>query len=160
MVERRIYLETHGCTMNRADSEAMLRILKESGFERTNFPEEADLIVLNTCNVKQPTEQRMLSRARALSLLNKPLIITGCMAATQPALLRRYADALIGPKSIGVIADVAKEVLKGKRGKEVFEDLSLNKAEIGRVPLSQGFSGYTCGRRMSRTMHLLYNQIC
>ena len=137
MVERRIYLETHGCTMNRADSEAMLRILKESGFERTNFPEEADLIVLNTCNVKQPTEQRMLSRARALSLLNKPLIITGCMAATQPALLRRYADALIGPKSIGVIADVAKEVLKGKRGKEVFEDLSLNKAEIGRVPLSK-----------------------
>ncbi|RLG48728.1 MAG: hypothetical protein DRN92_00400 [Thermoproteota archaeon] len=137
MVERRIYLETHGCTMNRADSEAMLRILKESGFERTNFPEEADLIILNTCNVKQPTEQRMLSRTRALSLLNKPLIITGCMAATQPALLRRYAAALIGPKSIGVIADVAKKVLEGKKGIEVVEDLSLNKAEMGRIPLSK-----------------------
>ncbi len=137
MVKRKIYLETHGCTMNRADSEAILKILKESGFERTNFPEEADVIVLNTCNVKQPTEQRMLNRARALSLLNKPLIIAGCMAATQPALLRRYSAALIGPKSIGAIADVAEKVLEGKRGIEVVEDLSLNKAEMGRIPLSK-----------------------
>ena len=137
MVERRIYLETHGCTMNRADSEAMLRILKESGFERTNFPEEADLIILNTCNVKQPTEQRMLSRTRALSLLNKPLIITGCMAATQPALLRRYAAALIGPKSIEVIGNVAKKVLKGKRSIEVVEDLSSDKAKMERIPFSK-----------------------
>ena len=137
MVKPKIYLETHGCTMNRADSEAIFRILKESNFEITSSPEEADLLILNTCNVKQPTEQRMLSRAKTLSLLNKPLIIAGCMAATQPALIRRYAAALIGPKSISIISNVAKEVLEGKRGIEIVEDLSINKAEMKRVPFSK-----------------------
>jgi len=137
MANLKIYLETHGCTMNRADSEAILQILVEAGFKPVFSPDEADVLLLNTCNVKQPTEQRMLSRARALSALNKPLIITGCMAATQPALLRKYASALVGPKSIGIIADVVRRVLGGERGIEIVEDLSLNKASMKRTSFSR-----------------------
>jgi len=137
MVELKVYLETHGCTMNKSDSEIILRILHDSGFKITSSPEKADLIILNTCNVKQPTEQRMLNRAKRLASLNKPLIIAGCMAATQPALIRRYAAALIGPKSIGAISDVIKRVLSGESGIEMMDEFPLNKVEVKRLPLSK-----------------------
>ncbi|MGB9631488.1 MAG: hypothetical protein ACPL09_05895, partial [Candidatus Methanodesulfokora sp.] len=60
----RIYIETHGCTMNASDSEIMAGILRKAGHVIVDDPENADLIILNTCNVKLPTEQRMIHRAK------------------------------------------------------------------------------------------------
>jgi len=58
----------------------MQRLFKESGHTITNNPRDADLIVVNTCIVKQPTETKMLYRIEQLKKLGKPVIVTGCMA--------------------------------------------------------------------------------
>lgn len=124
----RIYIETHGCTMNMSDSEIMAGLLRKAGHIMVDNPEDADLIILNTCNVKLPTEQRMVHRARELSSI-RPLIIAGCMAKTQPERLREYAVALLGPKSIHLI----DRVVSGGRADE---EADLMKVSMPRVRFS------------------------
>ena len=138
----RIYIETHGCTMNVSDSEIMAGILRRAGHVIVDNPEDADLIILNTCNVKLPTEQRMIHRAKELSSI-RPLIIAGCMAKTQPEKLRKYATALLGPKSIHLIDRVVS-------GEKVEEEVNLVKVSMPRerfssvtavVPIAEGCLG-------------------
>ncbi len=145
----KVYIETHGCSMNKSDSEIMAGLLLSAGFEVVDSEEEADVIVLNTCNVKGSTEQRMIHRAKKLSSLKKPLVIAGCMAKTQPDLLSRYSKVLIGPKSIDKIVDAVMHALRG----EPFvarEDRELIKVSMPRlrmdkvtsvIPVSEGCLG-------------------
>ena len=123
--------------MNKSDSEIMAGLLDEEGFKRTTSPETADVIILNTCNVKKPTEHKMLHRAHKLSSLEKPLIIAGCMAKSQTDSLRSYASALIGPKSIGKIVEVVRLVLGGGDGIELIRGGSIQKALLPRVSHSR-----------------------
>ena len=109
----KVYIETHGCSMNKSDSEIMAGLLLSAGFEIVDSEEEADVIILNTCNVKGSTEQRMIHRAKKLSAL-KPLVIAGCMAKTQPDLLSKYSKVLVGPKSIDRIVDAVLCALRGE----------------------------------------------
>ncbi len=81
------YVATYGCSLNRADGEQLKGFLagRGAGFARA---EDADLLVINTCAVKQVTEQRMLSRIRKLSELaertGKKLVVTGCLPKVSP----------------------------------------------------------------------------
>ncbi len=145
----KVYIETHGCSMNRSDSEIMAGLLLSAGFEIVNSEEEADVIILNTCNVKGSTEQRMIHRAKKLSLLKKPLIVAGCMAKTQPYLLNRYSKVLIGPKSIDKIVDAVAHALRGEEF-VLLEDGELIKVSMPRlrmdrvtsvIPVSEGCLG-------------------
>ena len=54
-------MDTYGCTFNQADSEIIAALLMDEGAEILNSPEEADLIIINTCYVKQPTEQKIIN---------------------------------------------------------------------------------------------------
>ena len=82
---KRAYLETYGCQMNKLDSELAEQALAEAGFERADDPAEADLIVLNTCSVREHAEHRVVSRLGRLKPggpLRKPgsvLALVGCM---------------------------------------------------------------------------------
>ncbi|MGC8932117.1 MAG: tRNA (N(6)-L-threonylcarbamoyladenosine(37)-C(2))-methylthiotransferase [Candidatus Methanodesulfokora sp.] len=164
----RIYIETHGCTMNASDSEIMAGILRKAGHVIVDDPENADLIILNTCNVKLPTEQRMIHRAKELSSI-RPLIISGCMAKTQPEKLRKYAIALLGPKSIHLI----DRVVSGERAEE---EVNLVKVSMPRerlssvtaiVPIAEGCLGncsycitrFARGRLFSYPMDLIVDAV-
>ncbi len=123
--------------MNRSDSQIMDSLLRRAGWKRASRPEDANVIILNTCNVKMPTEQRMIHRAKVLSRI-APLVAAGCMAKSQPELLRSYAKALVAPRAITHIVEAAYSALKGTRA-EFLNWETPNKAEFNREPT--GFIG-------------------
>ncbi|MEM0333189.1 MAG: tRNA (N(6)-L-threonylcarbamoyladenosine(37)-C(2))-methylthiotransferase [Candidatus Aenigmatarchaeota archaeon] len=113
----KVYIETYGCSANRSDSEIMMALLKKEGFEIVESPEFSDINIINTCIVKTPTANRMLSRISFLYNLAKPLIIAGCMSkAEREQLEKKFPKAsLISPEAIDKIVDVAKMTLDGKK---------------------------------------------
>lgn len=104
---RRVYVETYGCQMNLADSEVVTSILSAAGFSITDRPEEADVVLINTCAVREHAEERVLGRAAQLSGLRRErphlvLGILGCMAQRLADRLPQRApgvDLVMGPDS-------------------------------------------------------------
>src|SRR5262249_32170654 len=66
-VDRRLYLETYGCQMNVADSDLLSGLLGGRGYRRVASPADADIIMINTCAVRERAEERVYARARELS---------------------------------------------------------------------------------------------
>jgi tRNA-2-methylthio-N6-dimethylallyladenosine synthase len=117
---RRIYMETYGCQMNVADSELMLGQLRRAGFERTEEPGDADVILLNTCAIREHAEQRIYGRLGELSRhkVRRPgvvLGVAGCMAQhLRDRLIERVpmVDLVIGPdgyRELPSLVDQARE---------------------------------------------------
>lgn len=79
--DRRVYIETYGCTYNHADTLKLREILKRQGCVFVSDPAEADAVVINTCTVIGWTERHMLRRIRACA--GRPLYVTGCMPVVQ-----------------------------------------------------------------------------
>ena len=79
----KVYLEIYGCTANKSDASLIKGILKDNNHEIVEKIDDADFIVLLTCTVIDTTEQRMLSRLRALKNTGKKVIVAGCMASIQ-----------------------------------------------------------------------------
>lgn len=82
---QKVYIETYGCQMNVADSEVVSAILLEQQYELTETPAEADLILVNTCSIRDNAEKKVKSRVKALGSINKPegkriIGVIGCMA--------------------------------------------------------------------------------
>jgi tRNA-2-methylthio-N6-dimethylallyladenosine synthase len=102
---RRVFLETYGCQMNVADSELLTTILRKEGFERTADPAAADVLLLNTCAIRERAEDRVLGRLTELLQYKaaRPSVqlgLLGCLATHQrEALLDRapYLDLIVGP---------------------------------------------------------------
>ena len=61
MINMKFYIETFGCTFNQADSQIMVGLLEEQGIKSVKSIEQADIIILNTCYVKLPTEQKIIN---------------------------------------------------------------------------------------------------
>jgi tRNA-2-methylthio-N6-dimethylallyladenosine synthase len=59
---RNVYIETYGCQMNMADTEIVLSIMRDAGFTRTNLLTHADVVLVNTCAVRDNAEQRIIGR--------------------------------------------------------------------------------------------------
>src|SRR5206468_5552965 len=80
---RRVYIETYGCQMNVSDSELMFGVLGRDGYVRTDDPAVADVLLINTCAVRDHAEQRVLGRMGELKRYKRPgdvLGVVGCMA--------------------------------------------------------------------------------
>jgi len=105
---RHLYIETFGCQMNERDSEIMAQLMATEGYLETAAPEQADLIVVNTCSIRGKAEQKamsLLGRYRKLKKRNPNLVVavTGCMAQQEgTALLERmgHLDLVVGPQEI------------------------------------------------------------
>jgi tRNA-2-methylthio-N6-dimethylallyladenosine synthase len=100
---KRVYIETYGCQMNVADSELMLGILSREGYLRATEPADADIMLVNTCAVRDNAEQRVIGRLGELQRFKRPdglLGVVGCMAQRLgPALLTQVprVDLVVGP---------------------------------------------------------------
>jgi tRNA-2-methylthio-N6-dimethylallyladenosine synthase len=100
-----VYLETYGCQMNVADSELVTAVLRRAGYGSATRPEEADVILLNTCAIRDHAEERVLVRLRELAQLKSrrpevKLGLLGCMAQHNRAALvekASYLDIVAGP---------------------------------------------------------------
>src|SRR5271170_6604922 len=95
----RVYLETYGCQMNVADSQTVSAVLRRAGYASASRPEDADVILLNTCAIREHAEERVLGRLSDLARLKaaRPelkLGLLGCMAQHNRARLIEQAPWL------------------------------------------------------------------
>jgi tRNA-2-methylthio-N6-dimethylallyladenosine synthase len=102
---RKAYVETYGCQMNVSDSELMQGILAAEGYEIASSPEEADVVLVNTCAIREHAEQRVIGRVGQLNRIKRDrpdlvIGVTGCMAQRLgESILERapYVDLVMGP---------------------------------------------------------------
>jgi tRNA-2-methylthio-N6-dimethylallyladenosine synthase len=110
---RKVFVHTFGCQMNESDSERMLELLGRLAFSRAATPDDADLILLNTCAVREKAEQKLLSalgRYREVKSRRGALIaVSGCVAQQEKErLLKRvpYVDFVFGPDNIARLPEM------------------------------------------------------
>jgi len=123
----RVYIETYGCQMNVSDSELMFGVLAREGYVRTEDPAEADVLLVNTCAVREHAEQRVLGRMGELKRYKRPggaavLGVVGCMAQRLgPKLLERVpqVDLVIGPDGYRGLPELIARARDGERAAEV-----------------------------------------
>src|SRR6266480_3571273 len=113
-----LFIETVGCQMNVLDSELVVGSLRRHGYELTETPADADLILFNTCSVRQHAEDKIysaLGRVRALKRRHPERVVgvLGCMAQKDQELVRRRAphvDIVCGPGQLGQLPELIAEV--------------------------------------------------
>lgn len=142
----RVYMETFGCQMNEADTALVLGQLAADGWARVHSPADADLILINTCAVREKAEDRVYGRTTQLlehRVKNPDLVIgiTGCMAEHLREKLETRAPHIrlvAGPDSYRDIATLARRALAGERA----VDVELDKSEV-----YEGLDGEITGPR-------------
>ncbi|MBU1720135.1 MAG: tRNA (N6-isopentenyl adenosine(37)-C2)-methylthiotransferase MiaB [Bacteroidetes bacterium] len=117
---QKVYIETYGCQMNFSDSEIVASVLLENGFENTNEISGADLILVNTCSIREHAEQRVINRMREIVSMkkkNKGLLVgvIGCMASRlQEELVRNHGVNLVaGPDSYRFLPELIAAATAG-----------------------------------------------
>jgi tRNA-2-methylthio-N6-dimethylallyladenosine synthase len=130
--QARVWLETYGCQMNVADSQLVTAVLRRAGYVAANKPEEADVILLNTCAIREHAEERVIGRLGDLARLKQvrpevKLGLLGCMAQHNRAALIEKApwlDLVAGPDAYRRLPEML-----GDGGFDPAVDVRLNRAE-------------------------------
>jgi tRNA-2-methylthio-N6-dimethylallyladenosine synthase len=120
-VTKRVYIETYGCQMNVADTELMLGVLARDGYEPVDTPDIADVMLVNTCAVRDNAELRVAGRVGELQKFKRPgdvLGVVGCMAQRLgPALLAQAprVDLVVGPDGYRNLSMLLAQASAGHR---------------------------------------------
>ncbi|MBA2706785.1 MAG: tRNA (N6-isopentenyl adenosine(37)-C2)-methylthiotransferase MiaB [Gemmatimonadaceae bacterium] len=124
-----VYIETYGCQMNVSDSELMLGKLAASGYDQVDVPETADVILVNTCAIREHAEQRVMGRLGEMKSRMKDdaiLGVTGCMAQRLgPQLLSRarHVSLVLGPDGYRSLPLMLENARRGIRASATDFDL-------------------------------------
>ena len=123
--EKTFYIKTYGCQMNEHDSENMMAILKEHGMRQVEDYEDADLIMLNTCSIRENAHNKvfgMLGRIKHLKGIKKDIVVglTGCMAQEEVVaneILNKYKwmDFVLGTHNIHKLPEIVAESFKERK---------------------------------------------
>jgi tRNA-2-methylthio-N6-dimethylallyladenosine synthase len=122
---KRVYIETYGCQMNVADTELMFGVLSREGYVRAEEPEGSDVILVNTCAVRDNAEQRVIGRVGELQRHKRPgsvLGVVGCMAQRLgPLLLEKVAkvDLVVGPDAYRNLGTLIGNAVLGQRAADI-----------------------------------------
>lgn len=146
-----IYLETYGCTANQNNSEIMKGLLRQAGLDLVESEKIADIIVLNTCIVKGPTENSIKRRIQNLEKLGKPIIVAGCMPQVRKKWLQRKNIFLLGIKHTKEITKLIRKIIENNYNEREFlsdnREVKLNCSKIrqnkviGITQISEGCLG-------------------
>ena len=148
---RKLYIETYGCQMNAGDSEVVLSILQGDGFRYTEDPAGADVILINTCSIRDNAEQRIWGRLRELRQYkkkNKGLLVgvIGCMAERLREKLidqEELVNLVAGPDAYRDLSRLLREAGGGAKAVNVLLSGEETYAEISPVRLDKnGVSAY------------------
>jgi len=134
---RRVYVKSYGCPTNTADGEVISGCLSTVGYDIVNKPQDADLLIYNTCAVKTPTENRMFHILRNVPK-NKRLIITGCLPLINFERLKNEIgfDGVLGPAPGFRIVEAVDRVLQGDRVVALENDFTPD-LNLPRVPVNE-----------------------
>lgn len=148
---RKLLLESYGCQMNFSDSEIVASIMSEAGFSTTRDPEEADLILLNTCAIRDNAEQRVRGRLDYFKSMKKrkPHMVVGvlgCMAERLREKLieeEKLVDLVVGPDAYRDLPNLIDQVDTGQKAVNVLLSREETYAEITPVRLnSNGITAF------------------
>lgn len=142
--ERRYHITTFGCQMNKADSERMAGILEDMGFEFSEDPNDANLIVYNTCTIRDNAEQKVYSHLgrqarRKHQQSDLTLVVAGCVAQQEGEVLMRRVpelDLVMGPQHANRLKDLLEQVFDGNQVVatepiEIIEDITKPRRDSG-----------------------------
>jgi len=121
---KRVYIETYGCQMNVADTELMFGLLGRDGYVRTEEPSDADVMLVNTCAVRDNAEQRVIGRVGELQRYKRSdgvLGVVGCMAQRLgPALMEQAprVDLVVGPDAYRNLSQLIGLAESGQRASD------------------------------------------
>lgn len=152
---KKVYLETFGCQMNVSDSERVATLLESGGFEMTAIEASADVVLLNTCSVREKAEHKLYTRVgqiRKSKDKNTIVGVLGCVAQLEGETLFKRAsgiDFVLGTKAVGRVTNAIEKVFEG--GENVFDlgerdefyDWSVNDSQrhspyVAFVPIIEG----------------------
>lgn len=169
-------IESYGCQLNMAESAAIETMLIGRGLEKTENPDEADAVILNTCSVRKTAENRIWGRLGFYSSEKKKhkliLIVTGCMAERMQEELKKeapYIDAVIGTNEKAEIPDfIIGEPLEQLDGYRFLSSYYREGDYSSYVPIMNGCNNfcsycivpYVRGREVSRPVEEILKEIC
>ncbi|WP_255724289.1 tRNA (N6-isopentenyl adenosine(37)-C2)-methylthiotransferase MiaB [Terrimonas ginsenosidimutans] len=151
LYKKRFYIESYGCQMNFADSEIVASILNQEGFGATRNLEEADLIFINTCSIREKAEQtvrKRLTEFRKLKEKKRGMLIgvLGCMAERLKAKFleeEKLVDMVVGPDAYRTLPGLVEEAGTGQKAINVLLSRDETYADISPVRLdSNGVSAF------------------
>ena len=143
-LSKKMYLESYGCAMNFSDSEIVASILKNEGYSTTKEIESADIVLINTCSIREKAEQTIRTRLKNFQKIksNKPNLtigILGCMAErlkTKFLEEEKIVDLVVGPDSYRELPQLIKEIEDGRKAVNVILSTEETYADI--VPVRLG----------------------
>ncbi len=183
---KKFYIETYGCQMNVADSEVVAAILTAKGFEHTKDKNEADIILVNTCSVRENAEQRVRGRVQGFSEIRKrnPRLLVGvmgCMAERLGEKLfeeEKNVNIVVGPDAYMDLPLLIEKAGKGEKAinielstSETYKDICPSRIDetaiSGFVSIMRGCNNfctycivpYTRGRERSRSPHSIVSEV-
>ncbi len=141
---RKLYIESYGCAMNFADSEIVTSILKNEGFDTTSNYENADVILLNTCSIRDKAEQTVRNRLQQFHKIKfqRPEVqigVLGCMAERLKKDLleeEKIVDIVAGPDAYRDLPNLVRTVDEGEKAVNVFLSREETYADISPVRLN------------------------
>ncbi|MCS3900962.1 tRNA (N(6)-L-threonylcarbamoyladenosine(37)-C(2))-methylthiotransferase [Methanococcus voltae] len=140
---QKVHLEGYGCTLNTSDTEIIKNSLIEKGFNvfTGNFndlkDENINLVVINTCIVRQETEHKMISKIKKYKESNKKVIVAGCLAKALSKKVEGLYDALIMPREAHLSGEIVKAVVEGYKPEEINNKIDLFKKEVENSEISK-----------------------
>jgi len=141
----RVFIKTYGCQMNERDSEQVAQMLMARGYEMTQSEHDADVVLLNTCSVRDMAEQKAIGKMGMMSRLRaaRPQMVfgfLGCMAQSRGEELVRglgHVDIVAGTQKFHRVADYVDEVF-ARRSRGSMDDPRFSIVDIGEEEGSQG----------------------
>lgn len=149
--KKRFYIESYGCQMNFSDSEIVASILNESGFGATRNYEEADLVLLNTCSIREKAEQTVRKRLTDFRKIKEGrpgmlIGVLGCMAERLKAKLleeEKLVDMVVGPDAYRTLPGLIEEAETGQKAVNVLLSREETYADISPIRLdSNGVTAF------------------
>jgi tRNA-2-methylthio-N6-dimethylallyladenosine synthase len=182
---KKFYIESYGCAMNFSDSEIVASILQDNGFGATRNFEEADLILINTCSIREKAEQTVRKRLTDFKHVKKSnpgalIGVLGCMAERLKAKFleeEKLVDLVVGPDAYRTLPGLINEAGEGQKAVNVLLSREETYADIAPIRLdSNGVTAFvsimrgcnnmcafcvvpfTRGRERSRDLHSIINE--
>ncbi|EOZ95502.1 tRNA-i(6)A37 methylthiotransferase [Indibacter alkaliphilus LW1] len=148
---KKLYIESYGCQMNFSDSEIVASIMKDNGFDTTSDYEQADVIFLNTCSIREKAELTVRKRLSQFNAIKKhkpemTIGVLGCMAERLKDKLleeEKIVDVVVGPDAYRDLPNLVSSAEDGQKGVNTFLSREETYADIAPVRLnSNGISAF------------------
>jgi tRNA-2-methylthio-N6-dimethylallyladenosine synthase len=148
---RKLYIESYGCAMNFSDSEIVASILSESGFETTADFTNADVVLINTCSIRENAEQRVRNRLKEFTVakVKNPGMVVGVLGCMAERLKSKFleeeklVDVVVGPDAYRDLPNLIERVDDGQRAVNVLLSREETYADISPVRLnSNGINAF------------------